>query len=413
MPPQTAAKTIETIVRGEWGRLVSSLIRVVGDFQLAEDSLQDALVSALDHWQRNGVPNSPAGWLLQVARRKAIDRIRRSQNFERKQSEYALLLELENESSYDMEDHEIPDERLRLVFTCCHPALEEKSRVALTLKTMGGLRTSEIARAFLDKEEAMAQRLVRAKRKIRLAGVPYEVPEKDQWPDRLNSVLGVLYLIFNEGYSASTGEEQIRVELCDESMRLTHAINKLKPEEPEIEGLLALMLLHDARRTARSDTNGSLIPLEDQDREMWDRQKIEEGIKLTKQALRRGTPGPYQIQAAISAVHAEAPSYADTGWREIVLLYEALYALQPNPVVLLNKAVAVSYAQGPSEALSIVDSIKDELDSYFPLHAARADFLRREGDLFEASSSYQRAIKLAGNPREREFLEKRLRSMLN
>ena len=413
MSPQTAAKTIETIVRGEWGRLVSSLIRVVGDFQLAEDSLQDALVSALDHWQRNGVPNSPAGWLLQVARRKAIDRIRRSQNFERKQSEYALLLELENESSYDMEEHEIPDERLRLVFTCCHPALEEKSRVALTLKTMGGLQTSEIAKAFLDKEETMAQRLVRAKRKIKLAGIPYEVPEKEQWTERLNSVLGVLYLIFNEGYSASTGEMQIRVDLCDDAIRLTRAINKLKPEEPEIEGLLALMLLHDSRRTARTDANGAIIPLEDQDRSRWDIQKIEEGINLTKQALGRGRSGPYQIQAAISAVHAEAPSYADTGWQEIVLLYDALYALQPNPVVLVNKAVAVSYAQTPNDALLIVDALTDELDSYYPLHAARADFLRRAGEFSDASSAYQSAIKLTRNPREREFLENRLKSVLN
>ena len=411
MSPRSVEHFIEEFVHAEWGRLLASLIKTLRDFELAEDCLQEALVAALEHWGKNGMPASPAGWLLQVARRKAIDRIRRSKNFDRKQSEYAYLLELENEPACDMENHEIPDERLRLIFTCCHPALDEKSRIALTLRTLGGLKTPEIASAFLDKEEAMAQRLVRAKRKIKIAGIAYKIPEQEDWDERLSSVLNVLYLVFNEGYSASDGEDQIRADLCEEAIRLASAINDLKPQEPEIMGLLALMLLHDSRRAARVSVEAVFPSLEDQDRSLWNNEKIGQGRLLIREALKLGRVGPFQIQAAISAIHSEAETYGQTNWQEITLLYDLLYKMQENPVVLLNKAVAVSYAQSPHDALKILEEIEKYLSQYQPFHAAKADFLRRCEMPVEAAEAYVAAIVLTENSSEKAFLEARLKSI--
>jgi RNA polymerase sigma-70 factor (ECF subfamily) len=406
--PQPVRAAIEQIVRDDWGRLLSSLIRNLRDFQLAEDCLQDALESALVHWQRNGPPASPGGWLIQTARRKAIDRIRRDVNFRAKQEQYAVLLALDADSVEAAEPEAIPDERLRLIFTCCHPALDRKSRLALTLRTLGGLTTAEIARCFLDGKEAMAQRLVRAQDKIRRAGIPYEVPGDDAWPARLQSVLGVLYLIFNEGYAASAGERRIRVDLCEEAIRLARVMLALRPEEPEIEGLLALMLLNHARRAARHA--GGLVPLERQDRALWDGNAIREGLALVEAALKRGRPGPYQLQAAISAIHAEAPDHARTGWPEIVLIYDELYRLAPNPVVRLNQSVALSYAEGPQAALAMLEPLRPALSGYQPFHAARADFLRRL-QCTEAAEAYEEAIRLSQHACERQFLEMRMREL--
>jgi len=344
---------IERIVRKDWGQILAILVKHIGDIQLAEDCLQDAMESALNHWHRSGVPRVPMAWLLQTARRKAIDRIRRTKNFESKQAEYALLIEQENNHDYEMTREAIPDERLRMIFTCCHPAIEEKARVALTLRTLGGLTTSEIALAFLDQEKAMAQRLVRAKRKIRDAGIGYEIPDREFWPDRLNSVLSVLYLIFNEGYRASSGDTPVRHDLCEEAIRLTRAISALIPQEPEITGLLALMLLHHSRSCARHD-QGKLVIMQDQDRSRWSADLITEGKRLVVEALELGKPGPYQIQAAISAVHADANKHSETDWHQIALLYGQLYTMTPSHVVRLNQAVAVSYAQGVDAAIGLL-----------------------------------------------------------
>ena len=408
VPPQHA---IEQIVREEWGRLLAALIAILEDFQLAEDSLQDALESAMTHWERNGTPRSPRGWLLQTARRKAIDRLRRDANFKSKQAEYAVLLELDADAVSNEEAPDIPDERLRLIFTCCHPSLEEKTKVALTLRTLGGLTTREIARAFLDREEAMAQRLVRAKQKIKRAGIPYAVPDAEAWPERLNTVLGVVYLIFNEGYAATTGDAQIRADLCEEAIHLARVLLTLKPGEAEIQGLLALMLLHHARREARADGANKLISLEEQNRQGWDQAMIREGTGLVESALSQGVVGPYQLQAAISAVHAEALSHGQTNWPEIVLLYEELYRLQPNPVVRLNQAVALSFAETPDAALARLEPLCEALDNYQPFHAARADLLRRAGMTMAARTAYKQAISLSANNRERAFLESRLASL--
>jgi len=403
-----ARQRIEQLVREEWGKLLSCLIAHLGDFQLAEDALQDSLESALVHWQRHGLPRSAPAWLLQTARRKAIDRLRRAANFKAKQSEYQLLLEMDREEAEGEEMHKIGDERLRLIFTCCHPALDEKSRTALTLRTLGGLQTSEIARAFLDGEKAMAQRLVRAKRKIKAAAIPYAVPPPDQWGERLNGVLGVIYLIFNEGYFSGHGEAQIRAELSNEAIRLTRILMELKPAEPEAEGLLALMLLHDSRRDARQNAKGEMVSLDEQDRRLWDKSKINPGLDILDTALRRLRPGPYQIQAAISATHARAPSHAATNWAEIVLLYDELYKFSPSPVVALNKCVAVSFSQNPQAALSQLSELEDALKNYQPYYATRADLHRRNGDTNQAKAAYRKAIEMSGEANTVAFLRRRM-----
>jgi len=406
-----ARKAIEALARAETGRLLGALVRDVRDFQLAEDCLQDAMESALAHWSRNGLPGAPAGWVLQTARRKAIDRFRRARNFERKAEEYGRLIELDQRTVDSDEPPLIPDERLQLIFTCCHPSLDSKTRVALTLRTLCGLTTREIARAFLDTTEAMAQRLVRARHKITKAGIPFEIPEPEHWAERLNSVLSVIYLIFNEGYSATEGPELLRQELCLEAIRLGRLMLELAPGDAECEGLLALMLLNHSRAEARLDDQGGMIALDSQDRSLWNRDEIARGCALLDQALERARPGLFQLQAAVSALHAQAASHAETDWQQIVLLYESMHRLAGNPVYLLNRAVALSYACGADPALDALGPVSAALDGYQPFHAARADLLRRTGELDAARQSYQRAIELSGNESERQFLASRIAAM--
>jgi RNA polymerase sigma-70 factor, ECF subfamily len=394
---------IDKIMRADGGRLLASLIGHLRDFQLAEDCLQDAVESAMQNWPTSDVPASPQGWLLQVARRKALDRLRRAANFKSKQGEYAALLELDHQHTDEKND--FPDERLRLIFTCCHPALDEATRIALTLRTLGGLTTTEIARAFLVSEDAMAQRLVRAKHKIAKAGIRYEVPDAEHWPQRIEAVLNVIYLIFNEGY-ASRAEPYVRDDLMQESMRLARMVLLLRPEEAETEGLLALMLLHHARLAARVNTVGETVPLDEQDRGLWHRSEIREGLALTETALRRGPIGPFQIQASISALHAEAPSFAKTDWKQIALLYSELTRHKQNPVIEINRIVALSYAEGPEFALKLLLKWQEQLQHYQPFHALKADVLRRLQSP-GAIAAYDHALSLTRNPQERAFLLRR------
>lgn len=395
--------------------MLATLIRQVGDFQLAEDALQDAFEAALIEWRGGGVPEHAAAWITTTARRKAIDRLRRARTATGKEGALAALVELEHEeraaaADLPAQSEELPDDRLRLIFTCCHPALATDAQVALTLRTLGGLTTAEIARAFLVPEVTMAQRLVRAKKKIRAAGIPYRVPDRDALPERLAGVLATLYLVFNEGYAASEGQDLVRAELCAEAIRLARLIVELLPQAPEARGLLALMLLHDARREARVDAHGELVLLEDQDRSRWDRAQIAEGLQLVASALGMRAPGPYQIQAAIVAVHAGAARAADTDWRQIAGLYAELMRHAPSPVVELNRAAAVAMADGPDAGLALLERLEagGALDGYYLFHAARADLLRRAGRLALAADSYRRALELAENQPARSFLSRRL-----
>lgn len=411
MTEDRARKAIEALARAETGRLLGALLRDTRDFQMAEDCLQEAMASALEHWSRNGLPAAPAGWILQTARRKAIDRFRRDRNFDRKAQEYGVLLELDQQTAASDDLPAIPDERLRLIFTCCHPALENKTRVALTLRTLCGLTTREIARAFVDTTETMAQRLVRARKKITKAGIPFEIPEPEDWGERLQSVLHVIYLTFNEGYSATEGAAPLRRELCMEAVRLGRLMLELAPGDAECEGLMALMLLNHARAPGRLGPDSRIISLDQQDRSLWHRARIVEGQRLLDQALARRQTGPFQLQAAISALHADAPDHQSTDWRQIMLLYDALYGLVRNPVYLLNRAVALSYANGAEQALEALCALEADLDAYQPFHAARADFLRRADRPNDARLSYLRAIELSGNESDRQFLSGRLQAI--
>lgn len=408
LPPQTFKRTIGRIVREEWGRILASLVKTLGNLSLAEDCLQDAVVSAMDHWGRNGLPRSPTAWLITVARRKAIDRLRRDQTFAAKEAELSYLMDLDNLHAEMEDDQPIPDKRLEMIFACCHPDIEEKSRVALTLRTLGGLTTQEIAAAFLDKHDAMQQRLTRAKRKIAADGISYEIPDSSELAERLGSVLRVIYLIFNEGYSANSGDVLIRKELSDEAIRLARIVSHLLPEETEVQGLLALMLLHDSRRIARQSSDGAFIPLEHQNRNRWNRAKIDEGVRILTEVLPKQRVGAYQLQAAISGVHAQSPTWADTNWAEIVALYEVLHLVQPSDVVRLNQAVAVSFAESPAAGLKALGRIESNLAHYQSFHAAQADMLLRDGQMGQAAASFRKAIAMAETDTEREFLSARL-----
>ncbi|XVQ83616.1 RNA polymerase sigma factor [Microbispora siamensis] len=410
-PSVEVEAAVDRAFREEWGQVVATLIRWTGDWDLAEECAQDAFALALRTWRRDGVPRRPGAWLTTAARNRAVDLLRREATGAAKLREVAGVLGTDDDGAGD--ESGVPDDRLRLIFTCCHPALALEARVALTLRTLAGLSTTEIARAFLVGEQAMAKRLARAKQKIRHAGIPYRVPPAHLLPERLPAVLAVLYLLFNEGYSATAGADLVRHDLAAEAIRLARVLVRLMPDEPEAAGLLALMLLHHARRTARLDEAGDLVVLEDQDRGRWDAGRIAEGVALLDGVLRRGRPGPYQVQAAIAACHATAARPEDTDWPQIAVLYARLARLVPSPVVELNRAVAVGMAHGPAAGLALIDALRETgaLAGYHLLPAARADLLRRLGRTDEAADAYREAAGLATTDAERRYLARRLAAL--
>ena len=411
------SNTIEAIFRRESGRIIATLIRIAGSFDVAEEAMQEAFTAALTTWPEKGLPQNPAAWITAVAHRRLIDHSRRERT--RREKQEPLIYETptahqpEAEVQMDADEMEYPDDRLRLIFTCCHPAINPDAQIALTLRTLGGLTTPEIARAFLLPEPTLAQRLVRAKRKIAEARIPYEVPPREKIPERLQAVQSVIYLIFNEGYAATTGDGLIRRELCAKAIRLARTLCQLLPGEPENLGLLALMLLHDSRRDARTDEQGRLIVLDEQDRSLWDKERIREGQKLVSRALGMRRPGPYQLQAAIAAVHSHAETAAETDWGEIAALYRELLRISSSPVVALNYAVAVAMSEGLEAGLELVEQAGEsgELRDYHLFHAARADLLRRLGRKTDAASAYEQALRLATNGVEKEFLRRRLEEL--
>ncbi len=415
-PGDPVSAAIARVFHDERAIVLATLIRLAGDFQVAEDAVQDAFEAALTAWQRDGVPGNPGAWITTAARRRAIDRLRRDRSVADRAERLAELMRVdaqhEEERSVD-DESSIVDDRLRLIFTCCHPALAMPARVALTLRTLGGLTTGEIARAFLVAEPTMGKRIVRAKRKIAEAHIPYRVPADEELPDRLRGVLRVVYLIFNEGYAAASGDRLVRDDLCDEAIRLGELLSRLMPDDAEVWGLSALMLLHDARRAARVDSDGRYVALDEQDRSLWDLDRIQEGLARLERALRSRRPGEYQLQAAITALQIQAPDAESTDWAQIAELYGALGRLNPSPVVELNRAVAVGLADGPAAGLALFEPLLSDpaLEHYQPLHAAHAELLSRAGDVGGAAAAYERAIELTANDVERSELERRLAAL--